>query len=235
MTRNRALKQAVRERAARTGEKYSAARRAVVEGPPPVEARFARQLRTLLDRGYADAAGVTRSQLADRLAPLAARVPGDARGRIPFVLVLDRDVVSAGDAIRRVERDGATAVSVLADDELARFVPIEGVDVPDGPAYLLVDVDTGHETRNVRPDDALVSIRAAGRSPLTIEEGIAVVTHHPETIARNDGWSLLASRCGDRRVGALWISKGAPKLGWCWAGNPHTWLGSASCAARVGL
>ena len=59
------------------------------------------------------------------------------------------------------------------------------------------------------------------------------MTHHPEAVDRNDGFSLLASRCGDRRVGALWISKGRPKLGWCWAGNPHTWLGSASCAARV--
>jgi hypothetical protein len=35
-------------------------------------------------------------------------------------------------------------------------------------------------------------------------------------------------------VTAIWISKGAPKLGWCWAGNPHTWLGSASCAKRIG-
>ena len=48
VTRNRALKQAVRERAARTGEKYSAARRALVE-QPPVDPGFERQLRTLLD------------------------------------------------------------------------------------------------------------------------------------------------------------------------------------------
>ena len=191
MTRNRALKQAVRERAARTGEKYSAARRAVVEEAPP--------------------------------------------GGIQSVLVPARAALSAGDAIRRVEREGKRALSMLDDEELARFVPIEGIELPAGPAYLLLDVDTGHQYRNVTPDDALVAIRAAGRSPLTIEEGIAVVTHHPETIARNEGWSLLASRCGDRRVGALWISKGAPKLGWCWAGNPHTWLGSASCAARVAL
>ena len=201
MTRNRALKQAVRERAARTGEKYSRQRRRAV-----VRAR-----RRRLDAAHASAAGSR---------PCSSRA---------------REVLSAGDAIRRVEREGKRALSMLDDEELARFVPIEGVELPDGPAYLLLDVDTGHEYRNVTPDDALVSIRAAGRSPLTIEEGIAVVTHHPETIARNDGWSLLASRCGDRRVGALWISKGAPKLGWCWAGNPHTWLGSASCAARVGL
>jgi hypothetical protein len=155
--------------------------------------------------------------------------------RYPFVNVAGRDVLSAEAAIQRVEREGKTALSMFGDGELERFVPIEGLDQPGGPAYRLADVDTGHATRNVAPDEALRSIQAAGRSPLTIEEGIAVVTNHPEAIARNDGFSLLGSRCGDRRVAALWISKGRPKLGWCWAGNPHTWLGSASCAARVAL
>jgi hypothetical protein len=63
---------------------------------------------------------------------------------------------------------------------------------------------------------------------------IALVTHFREAVATNVGLSLAGSRCGDRRVCALWISKGAPKLGWCWAGNPHTWLGIASCAGRAG-
>jgi hypothetical protein len=165
---------------------------------------------------------------------VATRTP-TTTGRIPPVRVPAREALSAGDAIRRVEREGKPAVSMLDDEELARFVPIEGLELPGGAAYRLVGVDTGHDLRNVTPDDALAAIRAAGRSPLTLEEGIAVVTAHPGTIARNDGWSLPGSRCGDRRVCALWISKGAPKLGWCWAGNPHTWLGSASCAAREPL
>ena len=29
-------------------------------------------------------------------------------------------------------------------------------------------------------------------------------------------------------------NKGAPKLGWCWAKNHHTWLGFASTAGRRG-
>jgi hypothetical protein len=33
----------------------------------------------------------------------------------------------------------------------------------------------------------------------------------------------------------VWISQGARKLGWCWAGNPHTWPGSASCGGRLGV
>ncbi len=47
----------------------------------------------------------------------------------------------------------------------------------------------------------------------------------------------------DARTPAIWISggtgrdgrsnRGAPKVGWCWAGNRHTWLGFASVAGRV--
>ncbi len=123
---------------------------------------------------------------------------------------------------------------MLERDDLERFAPIDEVELPPGPAYLLRAPDTGTETRNVTPDAALATIREAGRSPLTIDEGIALVTHEPEAVAKNAGFSLLASRCGDKRVTALWISENRPKLGWCWAGNPHTWLGSASCAERIG-
>jgi Family of unknown function (DUF5701) len=87
----------------------------------------------------------------------------------------------------------------------------------------------------VTPDDALPRIAAAGRSPLTIEEGIAVLTHHPGILRSRNAFSLPGSRRGDKRVPALWTSKGRPRLGWCWAGNPHTWLGSASCGSRLGV
>ncbi|MGH3131815.1 MAG: DUF5701 family protein, partial [Gaiellaceae bacterium] len=78
------------------------------------------------------------------------------------------------------------------------------------------------------------SIVPENRSPMTIDEGIALLIHNPEVLETKNCFSLLGSRCGDRRVTAMWISGGKPRLGWCWAGNPHTWLGSASCASRVG-
>ena len=114
------------------------------------------------------------------------------------------------------------------------FKPIEGLQIPHGMAYLLVDIDTGKGTLNITPDDALKMIEKENRSPLTIDEGVALVTHHPEILRNSNCFSLLGSRRGDRRVTALWISGGKPRLGWCWAGNPHTWLGLASCGSRVG-
>ncbi len=123
---------------------------------------------------------------------------------------------------------------MLDVDELLRFQPIDGVELPAGD-YDLVDVDTGADTLNVAPNDALERILGAGRSPLTLEEGISLVIAHPEAVVPGHGFSLLGSRAGDKRVTAIWVAKEGLKLGWCWAGNPHTWLGSASCAERVAV
>ncbi|RYX99980.1 hypothetical protein EON78_02185, partial [bacterium] len=106
------------------------------------------------------------------------------------------------------------------------------LNTPETMIYLLLDIDTGKDLLNVTPNDALKIITKQGRSALTIWEGIALVTQYPEILRTNNCFSLLGSRCGDRRVTALWISERKPKLGWCWAGNPHTWLGSASCKSR---
>lgn len=202
-------------------------------------AEFDRQVNALLAKGYPQAAGMKRADFLGHVRPLrekAGDTAGDppAGGRLPFVLVIKDELVPGAKAIELVERRGEPGFSVMDPDDISSFNPIDTLTLPEGPAYLMVDVDTGKDTLNVTPAAALNTIANQDRSPLTIGEGVALVTQHPEAVAKNHGFSLLGSRCGDRRVAALWISKGRPKLGWCWAGNPHTWLGSASCGARVG-
>jgi hypothetical protein len=68
---------------------------------------------------------------------------------------------------------------------------------------------TGKDTLNVTPNEAMNTIQNENRSPLTVEEGIAVITHYPDMSKKNNGFSLLGSRCGDRRVTALWIIGGS--------------------------
>ena len=151
------------------------------------------------------------------------------------MLTVSRELVLVAAAAARVERRGRPVVlGPLTPDDLETFVPIEAVKVPDTPAYLAIDVDLGAGSRNVRPEDALRDVLEAGRSPLTLDEGIALVLQQPEVIARNWGFSMAGSRRGDQRVPAFWISEGRPKLGWCWDRNPHTWLGTASCSQRGG-
>ena len=149
-------------------------------------------------------------------------------------LAFSRSVLSPADAARRIERRGKGIVlGHLEFDELESFLPIEAVDIPDKAPYLVTDVDLGARYRNVTPEDALRSILAEGRSPLTLDEGIALMLEQPESIAENSGYSLAGSRRRDQRVPAFWVSEGRPKLGWCWDRNPHTWLGTASCGGRV--
>jgi hypothetical protein len=203
---------------------------------------FERQLENPVEKGYPDAAGLAPAAFRRRVEPLrevAAALPAAnpdlERGRIPFVIVAGRDLVGPEGAIARVERRGRPASTTMLDaGDFERFLPIDRVSLPEGGAYLVADVSTGRDTLDVTPDDAVAALATQGRSPLTLDEGIAVVAHFPEAVARNGGFSLPGSRRGDRRATALWISEGAPKLGWCWAGNPHTWLGSASCGRRLG-
>src|SRR5574341_1080614 len=189
------------------------------EAETELRGEFERQVKTLIQKGYPDVAGISPEAFRQHVEPLGERLHGLAVpamdmewGRLPLVIVIRRDLVSIESAMSRVEREGKT-----------------------GFAYLLVDIDRGSETLNGTPDEALQAIHRANRSPLTIEEGIAILTHHPDFLQKNRCFSLLASRCGDQRVPALWISAGRPRLGWCWAGNPHTWLGSASCRSRVAV
>lgn len=202
---------------------------------------FDRQVQNLLSKGYPEAAGLSAEDFRQRLEPLASRLaelPAIDRapraGYAPFVIVIQRELVPEDRAIERAVLNGKPGFTVMTPEDIAGFKPIQGVTLPEGAAYLLLDVDTGKDTLNVTPDEALEIIRGQHRSPLTMAEGVALVTQFPGTLVKNACYSLLASRCGDRRVTALWISAGKPKLGWCWAGNPHTWLGSASCGGRLG-
>lgn len=202
---------------------------------------FDRQAEQLLRKGYPEAAGLTEAVFMKHIAHLRARVdeieaPGEdmEAGRLPFVIVVTPDLVAPDRTMSLVERAGKRGFAKMYPREPGDFHPVDGLLIPIAPAYLLVDIDRGRETINVTPNEALDKIHAAGRSPLTIDEGIAMLTHHPDFLQRNNCFSLLASRCGDQRVPAMWISGGAPRLGWCWAGNPHTWLGSASCRSRIG-
>lgn len=201
-------------------------------------AEFDRQIQTLLDKGYPVECALTEAAFVELVGPLragatscGAAVCPPTPARVPFVLVISTKLVPAGRAMALTELQGRPGFADFDPDDIAGFDPIEDCAVA-GAAHLIFDVDRGAETRNVTPDGAVATMTERGRTPLTVAEGIAFITQYPGSLERNNCFSLVGSRCGDRRVPALWISKRAPKLGWCWAGNPHTWLGSASCAGR---
>jgi hypothetical protein len=203
---------------------------------------FDRQVENLLAKNYPIAANLTPSDFIKHIEPLRERVVSLVApevdlttGILPFVVVVKSDLVPTDTAMALVAREGKSGITKLFPHIPTDFHTITGVHIPTAPVYLLVDIDRGHASLNVRPSDAFQAINKSGRSPLTIDEGVAIVTHFPEFLMKNNCFSLLASRhTGDQRVPAIWINaKKEPNLGWCWDGNPHTWLGSASCVKRI--
>lgn len=105
---------------------------------------------------------------ADRLAGLGLPVPAtvpDGTG----LLVPDAPPSTLTPLLRRAGKPGFVVVDMTDVDD---FAPVDDLDVP-APPYLVQDVTRGDELRNQSPAEALPALRAAGRTPLTLREGLA--------------------------------------------------------------
>jgi hypothetical protein len=199
---------------------------------------FGEQIERLVAIGYPAMLDCSPGQFRERLDVLRAYIPAKtpeldvAQGTVGCVLVVNCPAAPADKTLPLVVRDGRAAIERLFPHKPDFFRPIPSLEPQPGQAYLLLDVDRGNDSLNAVPKAAQARIAAEGRTPLTIEEGIAVLTQYPEFLQPRRCFMMLGSRGDDKRVPALWLSGRQPKLGWCWEGNPHTWLGFASCGGR---
>jgi hypothetical protein len=182
----------------------------------------------------------------------AARALGAAAPAGSLLVVHPRVLPPSGLAahlrlpVRGGERSGFVVVDMPDVDE---FGPVDGVEVPDADMYAISSLDRGDDMANWSPEEAQPAIASRGRTPLTLAEGIHWVLQAPGVLERNVCFMTIASRLRksdgtyDARTPAIWISngtgrdgrerRGAPKVGWCWWRNRHTWLGFASAERRV--
>jgi len=201
---------------------------------------IADQIDRLVELGVAELAGLEAGALAAHGATLADE-PG-------AIVVVHPALVPARDLARLMRHDDRPGFVVTDMTDLESFEPIPGVEIPERPLYLVHDVERGDDMRNWSPNESLAALTALGRTPLTISEGICWLLQEPTALEANHCFMTIGSRASrgdrqDRRTPAIWISggtgrdgaanRGAPKVGWCWADNRHTWLGFAHAAART--
>jgi len=164
-----------------------------------------------------------------------------------LVIHPDRAPASALAPLLRVADKPGYVVADMTDVD--EFLAIPEAPIPDAAIYLVSGIDRGDEMANWSPDEALPAITGAARTPLTITEGIHWLLQEPTALERNHCFMTIGSRrkntkgAFESRTPAIWISngagrdgkatRGAPKVGWCWAGNRHTWLGFASASGRA--
>lgn len=207
--------------------------------PPPLTA----QIDKLARSGLLQRAGVPEESLLSAVTGVDA--PPDAIIALAPGLV---PVAELAPLMRHRDKPGFVVVDM---DDADLFAPTDAAPLPPGRAYLVAGIERGDHWANWSPDEALPAILGAGRTPLTLPEGIYWLLQQPDMLQRNACFMTIGSRLRrpdgtlDARTPALWISNGtgrdgaghrhAPKAGWCWAGNRHTWLGFASATGRIDL
>ena len=208
--------------------------------------RLEEQLETYVGLGYPSLAGLSEDafrELASAAIAAAGSAPdaGSGKAGIAGLLVVTSALIAPEARVPLLRLPGSTKPGIVdknhdsdARKGLGHYAPRPDVMVPDAPIYVALGIERGDEFRDVAPRDALSVIAGRGRSPLTIDEGISLASVAPELLEKNHCFMLAASTRGDKRVPALWIADKAPKLGWCFDGVPHSWLGVASVAKRVG-
>ena len=205
--------------------------------PTPAE-----QADRLIALGVHEVAGLAEADL--RAAAENVAMPG-------ALLVVHPERAAASTLAPLLRLNGKPGFVVTDMTDVDDFTPVDDAKLPDTPVYAVVDLDRGDDMANWSPDEALPAIAAGGRTPLTLTEGISWLLQTPEVLDRNHCFMTIGSRTRkangalDARTPALWISNGtgrdgaerrnAPKVGWCWAGNRHTWLGFASAGQRTPL
>lgn len=204
--------------------------------PPAQQSAIADQIERLIVLGVPGLADRTD----DEFRLLCLGLDDDHDG----IVVVHPDLMQPSRLASLLRHKGKPGFVVEDMTDLDEFAPIDGVVVPDQALYLIKDVDRGDDLVNWSPEDALTKITNRGRRPLTVSEGISWLLQHPDQLEPNHCFMTIGSRRRkdattlDARTPAIWISggtgrdgrenRGAPKVGWCWARNRHTWLGFAS-------
>jgi hypothetical protein len=172
----------------------------------------------------------------------------DCESKNDFLFTFNPSVLQAADVIPLIKQSGKAGFIVEDLLDVESFITIPEVEIPNSSIYFVKGLDRGDAFSNWSPNEALPNLLKNGASPLITLEGLIWTLQVPEILERNYCFMTIGSRkfkpsgLLDPRVPALWISNGtgrdgvdrrnAPKLGWCWAGNRHTWLGIASAQTR---
>lgn len=116
--------------------------------------------------------------------------------RIPLLLIVPHDIVSLSYQLECVRKSlNRKQLEYIIKPEWFKNAP--GVSTPSEP-YLILDVETGEARTNITPAKCVEKFNQEDRYALTIDEGLALITHYPEVLESH--WvdlpgSVLIHKC----------------------------------------
>jgi hypothetical protein len=142
------------------------------------------------------------------------RVAVDGADSDNALLVMHPHHAPASQLVPLIGHNGKHGFLVVDMPDVDDFAPIASVRLRAGPLYLINRLDRCDHMANWSPDEALPAITAAGRTPLSLSEGIHWLMHQPEMLQRNHCFMTIGSRLPkpngslNARTPALWINNG---------------------------
>jgi hypothetical protein len=148
---------------------------------------FSKQTNTIIERRFHIPTGLSESEFTKRhIMPLKQLLVKNLavtelkQNRIPILIVIPNTIVPLSYQLERV-RESFKDIRLEHIIRPEWFENAQGVSTPDKP-YLLLDVETGYAMKNTTPKKCVKIFNDEGRSALTVDEGIALVSHFPEIL-----------------------------------------------------
>ena len=164
---------------------------------------FTEQVERIIDRKFHTIANLDKTDFISRyLTPLRETLVTydietvSRENRQPFLLVVPHRIVPLSFQLESVrERMNQKQLEYIIKPEWFENAP--GVSTP-GEPYLILDVETGYAMLNITPKKCVKKFNQEGRFGLTIDEGLALITHFPEVLESH--WldlpgSVLIHKC----------------------------------------
>ena len=224
---------------------------------------FSQQINTIIERKFHVVTGLSESDFIDRhIMPLQqlfvknGEVTKIDESRIPILVVVPHTIVPLNYQLERI-RESINDIQLEHIIKPEWFENAKGVSTPDKP-YLLLDVETGYAMKNTTPKKCVQTFSSAGRFALTIDEGIALISHFPEVLESHwvdlPGSVLIHKFVGEDVMKRGMLSSLPPafakatfvptlnylyynylKLYYIYEGTETPYSGSASCGNRSSL
>ncbi|MFP3867835.1 MAG: DUF5701 family protein [Desulfobacteraceae bacterium] len=146
-----------------------------------------KQVNRIIANKFHLAAGLSEAEFISNyikpLEPLLGNIEGGTEltgNRLPILIVVPHNIVSLSYQLKSVRESlNDTQMEYIIKPEW--FKNAKEVMTPDQP-YLLGDVETGYAMINTAPKRCVEALHQQGRFPLTIDEGLALITHFPEVL-----------------------------------------------------
>jgi hypothetical protein len=148
---------------------------------------FAKQIDTIMQRKFHTPTGLSESDFVDlHIMPLKQLLLKNDRdskieeSHVPILVVVPNAIVPLSYQLQSI-RESMNDIQLEHIIKPEWFENAEGVSTPDKP-YLLLDVETGYAMKNITPKKCLKIFTDQERFPLTVDEGIALISHFPEVL-----------------------------------------------------